>query len=455
MHAGAGEIERRQREGAVAPERDVRHRERVGERVLRRAADELDDRGRRRHGESAQPGGLGNGAVAEIRRRVLRGVGGEIKPVHHRGERWFTAPAPVVNGLYFPGYTTRTRRRTSATAPSPRPPGSAASRWRRRRRSSGSSAARRRTRSPTRCAMTHITLGRNAAFTLPALDFAGTPAGIDARRVVDSGIAAGHQHRHRAPRGRRRPDRRRRSRARRSPASRQARRWRWRSASADDREASMSREHCAVVAIGGNALILDGKHELDRRPVRRRSCELAAHIVDMIEAAGGSWSRTATARRSASSCAARSSSIAEVPPVPMDYAGADTQGAIGYMFLKALAQRVQAPRGIRREPACVVTQTLVDRDDPAFANPTKPIGSLHGRRRAQSSSRRSGWTVREDCRPRLAARGAPRRSRGAIVETRRSSRRSSHARLRGRRLRRRRHPGRSRTRTASCAASRR
>jgi len=36
--------------------------------------------------------------------------------------------------------------------------------------------------------MTHITLGRNNAFTLPALDFAGTPAGIDARRVVDSGI---------------------------------------------------------------------------------------------------------------------------------------------------------------------------------------------------------------------------------------------------------------------------
>ena len=51
----AGEVERGQREGAVAPERDLRHRQRVGERVLRRAADELDDRRRRRHGEAAEP----------------------------------------------------------------------------------------------------------------------------------------------------------------------------------------------------------------------------------------------------------------------------------------------------------------------------------------------------------------------------------------------------------------
>ena len=60
------------------------------------------------------------------------------------------ARANPVDGLYFPGYTARTRRPTSATARSPRPPGSAASRWRRRRRSSSSSAARPRTRSPTR-----------------------------------------------------------------------------------------------------------------------------------------------------------------------------------------------------------------------------------------------------------------------------------------------------------------
>ena len=50
----------------------------------------------------------------------------------------------------------------------------------------GGTPARRA--SPTPRAMGHITLGRNSAFTLPALDFAGTPAGIDARKVVDTGI---------------------------------------------------------------------------------------------------------------------------------------------------------------------------------------------------------------------------------------------------------------------------
>jgi carbamate kinase len=88
-------------------------------------------------------------------------------------------------------------------------------------------------------------------------------------------------------------------------------------------------------------------------------------------------------------------SIAEVPPVPMDYAGADIQGAVGYMFLKALRNAFKRRR-IRREPACVVTQTLVDRNDPAFANPTKPIGSHMDEARAKQLAEKYQWTVRED-----------------------------------------------------------
>jgi carbamate kinase len=88
-------------------------------------------------------------------------------------------------------------------------------------------------------------------------------------------------------------------------------------------------------------------------------------------------------------------SIAEVPPVPMDYAGADIQGAVGYMFLKALRNAFKR-RGIAREPACVVTQTLVDRNDPAFSNPTKPIGSHMEEARAKQLAKKYHWTVRED-----------------------------------------------------------
>jgi carbamate kinase len=65
----------------------------------------------------------------------------------------------------------------------------------------------------------------------------------------------------------------------------------------------------------------------------------------------------------------------ELHPVPLDYCGADTQGAIGYMFQKALRNHFMQ-RGLQRQVATVVTQVLVDNDDPGFAAPNKPIGSF-------------------------------------------------------------------------------
>jgi carbamate kinase len=64
---------------------------------------------------------------------------------------------------------------------------------------------------------------------------------------------------------------------------------------------------------------------------------------------------------------------AVVPPVPLDWCGAQTQGTIGAMLLNAL-NRTLAERGIDRPVAAVVTRTLVDPDDPHFRAPSKPIG---------------------------------------------------------------------------------
>jgi carbamate kinase len=68
-------------------------------------------------------------------------------------------------------------------------------------------------------------------------------------------------------------------------------------------------------------------------------------------------------------------SLHELHPVPLDYCGADTQGAIGYMIQKALRNEF-IHRGIEKNAVTVVTQVLVDRNDPAFKNPSKPIGSF-------------------------------------------------------------------------------
>jgi carbamate kinase len=87
--------------------------------------------------------------------------------------------------------------------------------------------------------------------------------------------------------------------------------------------------------------------------------------------------------------------LEEVPPVPMDYADADLQGGIGYMFLKALYNEFHTQH-IDRKAVAIVTQTLVDRHDPAFADPSKPIGSHMDEQTARRLASRQGWVVKED-----------------------------------------------------------
>jgi carbamate kinase len=155
-----------------------------------------------------------------------------------------------------------------------------------------------------------------------------------------------------------------------------------------------SNKKLAVVAVGGNALIRDKSH-LSIPDQYNEASITAHHIADMIEAG---WNVIVThgngpqmgfiLRRS-------ELSIHEVAPVPMDYAGADLQGAIGYMFLKAFRNEFRQRR-IKCEPVAVVTETLVDHADPAFSDPTKPIGSHMEEAKAKELAARQGWTVKED-----------------------------------------------------------
>ena len=104
------------------------------------------------------------------------------------GERWFTSPAPVVNGLYFPNHSIKDAAPDlgdSAITETAGVGGFAMAAAPAIVKFVGGSA---QDALANTLAMTHITLRRNPAFTLPALDFAGTPACIDARRVVDTGI---------------------------------------------------------------------------------------------------------------------------------------------------------------------------------------------------------------------------------------------------------------------------
>lgn len=150
----------------------------------------------------------------------------------------------------------------------------------------------------------------------------------------------------------------------------------------------------AVVAFGGNALVLTNEHNSIADQFDN-VVATAPHLADMIE---DGWQVVVThgngpqvgfiMRRS-------ELSVDEVAPVPMDYAVADTQGAIGYMFNKALTNELRR-RGLDRPVVTIVTQTLVDPADPAFEHPTKPIGAFMDAESAEAAVASRGWTVAED-----------------------------------------------------------
>jgi len=140
----------------------------------------------------------------------------------------------------------------------------------------------------------------------------------------------------------------------------------------------------AVVAIGGNSLIRDEQH-VTVQCQYEAVCETASHIVDMIV---DGWNVVVTHGNGPQvGFILRRSEVAHEHEgmhfVPLVSCVADTQGAIGYQIQQALQNEFRA-RGILQQAVTVVTQVLVDKDDPAFKNPGKPIGNFYTQDRADS-----------------------------------------------------------------------
>ena len=150
----------------------------------------------------------------------------------------------------------------------------------------------------------------------------------------------------------------------------------------------------AVVAVGGNSLIHDEKHRTVPDQYAA-ACESMHHIADMIVAG---WEVVVTHGNGPQvGFILRRSELSrhELHEVPLDYCGADSQGAIGYMFQRALDNEFHR-RGLAKRSASVVTQTVVDRADPAFQKPSKPIGSFMTEADARAREAQDGWAVVED-----------------------------------------------------------
>jgi carbamate kinase len=149
-----------------------------------------------------------------------------------------------------------------------------------------------------------------------------------------------------------------------------------------------------VLAIGGNSLIKDKTHialssQYEAVQVTSKYiAELIAEGLSMVITHGNGPQVGFLYRRGE---LARS----ELPLIPLDICGADTQGAIGYMIEMALLNEFHK-MGISKRVVAVVTKTIVNRDDPSFHNPTKPIGSFMSEEEARSHKGEFGWHILED-----------------------------------------------------------
>jgi carbamate kinase len=155
-----------------------------------------------------------------------------------------------------------------------------------------------------------------------------------------------------------------------------------------------SRARTAVVAVGGNSLIIDAEHQSIHDQCKA-AAQSSQYVADMVEA--GVTVILTHGNGPQVGFILRRSGIAKgvVPEVPVDYADADTQGAIGYMFQRSLYNEFKRRR-LARKVVTVVTQVLVDRNDPALAHPSKPIGGYMDEDVARSLAKDFGWAVKED-----------------------------------------------------------
>jgi carbamate kinase len=142
-----------------------------------------------------------------------------------------------------------------------------------------------------------------------------------------------------------------------------------------------------VVALGGNALLRRGE-ALDAVTQRRNVDVAVAALADLardheLVVTHGNGPQVGL-------LALQAAAYASIPAYPLDILGAESEGMIGYLLEQGLTNSVDRP------VAALLTQVLVDPDDPAFSQPTKPIGPVYEREEAERLAKLRGWSIAPD-----------------------------------------------------------
>ena len=144
-----------------------------------------------------------------------------------------------------------------------------------------------------------------------------------------------------------------------------------------------------VIALGGNALLRRGEEMTadNQRENIRIAARSLAPIIEEHEVVISHGNGPQVGLLSLQSAAYK-----EVEEYPLDILGAQTQGMIGYMIEQELGNLLPIEKPI----ASILTMVEIDPEDPAFSNPTKPIGPVYSEKEAKQLAENKGWDIRRD-----------------------------------------------------------
>lgn len=148
-----------------------------------------------------------------------------------------------------------------------------------------------------------------------------------------------------------------------------------------------------VLALGGNALQKNGEATAEeQKKIAAKVGEVIASLADKYEivVAHGNGPQVGNIL-----IHEESASTTQAPAMPLETAVAMSQGQIGYWITQAI-NNAFTKLGRRKKVATVISQVVVDRADPAFRRPTKPIGQFYSEKEAKSLALKNHWTVKED-----------------------------------------------------------
>jgi carbamate kinase len=150
----------------------------------------------------------------------------------------------------------------------------------------------------------------------------------------------------------------------------------------------------AVVAIGGNSITKSGQRgTIPEQFANTR--ETSRHIADMVERGYDLVLTHGNGPQVGNILLRAEMSSNVLPPLPLDTCVSDSQGGMGYMIQQVLGAELTG-RGIKRGVVTVLTQVVVDENDPAFKKPSKPIGPFYTQEEAERKREQKGWSVVED-----------------------------------------------------------